>query len=99
MAVNWNAPKASPAPLDLLSLVPRARAAKAAGRAAPAFEHLADRVRAEYREMPGLNLTRDQACCLWGLERELCDRVLLHLVNSGFLTRTGHATYVRADGG
>ena len=98
MAVNWNAPKSLPAPLDLLALVPRARAAKAAGRAAPAFEHLADRVRAEYREMPGLNLTRDQACCLWGLERELCDRLLLHLVDSGFLTRTWHATYVRAAG-
>ena len=99
MAVNWNPQNPLPTPLDLLASVPRARAAKAAGRAAPAFEHLAERVRAEYRELPGLNLTRDQACCLWGLETELCDRLLLHLMDTGFLTRTWHATYVRAGGG
>ena len=60
------------------------------------FDQLAQRVRSEYREMPGLNVTRDQARCLWALEPEMCDRVLTHLVGSGFLVRTSQNTYVRA---
>jgi Fic family protein len=60
------------------------------------FEQLAQRVRSEYREMPGLNVTRDQARCLWALEPETCDRLLAHLVRSGFLVRTSQNTYVRA---
>ena len=60
------------------------------------FDQLAQRVRSEYREMPGLNVTRDQARCLWALEPEMCDRLLAHLVGSGFLVRTSQNTYVRA---
>jgi hypothetical protein len=60
---------------------------------------MARRVKAEYLEMPGLCLTREQARCLWGLDIELCDHLLAHLVEVGFLTRTAAATYVRASGG
>jgi hypothetical protein len=60
------------------------------------FEQLAQRVRSEYKEMPGLNVTRDQARCLWALEPETCDRLLAHLVRTGFLIRTLQNTYVRA---
>jgi hypothetical protein len=97
MAVNWNTSKPGP-PVDLLARIPKARAAKASGRPAPAIELVVQRVRAEYREMPGLNLTREQARCLWGLDLECCDQVLAHLVETGFLSRTRDDTYVRADG-
>jgi len=55
-------------------------------------------VRAEYLEVPGLTLTRDQAQRLWGLDRAACDRVLAALVESRFLKRTRDNRYLRADG-
>jgi hypothetical protein len=55
-------------------------------------------VRAEYLEVPGLVLTRDQAQRLWGLERAACDQVLAALVESRFLRRTRDNRYLRADG-
>ena len=64
----------------------------------PDFERLAQRVRAEYLEMPGLNLTRDQAKCLWAVDGALCDRLLAYLVDIGFLERTPKATYVHRVG-
>ena len=72
-------------------------------RAAPSntrssFDQIAQRVRAEYLEMPGLNLTRDQAKCLWAVDGPLCDRLLAYLVETGFLERTAHATYVHVAG-
>lgn len=65
--------------------------------ATPAFERLAHRIRSEYHEMPGLNVTREQARCLWALDPEVCDRLLAHLVRTGFLVRTTQHTYVRAS--
>jgi hypothetical protein len=102
MAVNWNSPKPASSATELFARVPKARPAKvdAPATAVPApIEHVARRVRAEYLEMPGLCLTRDQARCLWGLDAQVCDRVLSHLVATGFLALTAHATYIRADGG
>ena len=102
MAVNWNSSKAASPPVDLFVRVPKARSVKVAAPPVTApvpIEQVAQRVRAEYREMPGLCLTREQARCLWALDTQVCDRVLSHLVASGFLTLTEHATYVRADGG
>jgi hypothetical protein len=64
----------------------------------PDFERLAQRVRAEYLEMPGLNLTRDQAKCLWAVDAPVCDRLLAYLVDTGFLERTQKATYVHLVG-
>lgn len=55
-------------------------------------------VRAEYLEVPGLELTRDQAQRLWGLDRAACDQVLAALVESNFLRRTRDNRYLRADG-
>jgi hypothetical protein len=98
MAVNWNTSKVS-IPAQLLVPVPKARAPRVTRRLAPSFEMIAQRVRAEYLEMPGLNLTREQARCLWGLEADTCDQVLASLVESGFLVPTSHATYVRANAG
>ena len=98
MAVNWNTSNPS-LPVDLLARVPKARPLKVSGRVTSSVETIAQRVRAEYLEMPGLNLTREQARCLWGLDADTCDQLLAYLVDSGFLVCTRHGTYVRADAG
>ncbi len=43
-------------------------------------------VHAEFREMPGLRLTAQQARRLWGLDGETCDALLTTLLETGFLT-------------
>lgn len=57
---------------------------------------LADRVRAEYQEMPGLSLTAPQASRLWGIDRSECEQVLLRLVMEGVLYHTLRGAYVAA---
>jgi hypothetical protein len=54
--------------------------------AAPA--DLQRRIRAEYLEMPGLQLTAAQARCLFGLDPATCDAVLGALLDAQFLSRT-----------
>jgi hypothetical protein len=44
-----------------------------------------DRVRGEFTEMPGLQLTPDQAARLLGLDRVACQQVLERLVAASFL--------------
>jgi len=56
---------------------------------------LLDRMRAEYAEMPGLCLTRVQACRLWGLPADVCQHALDRLVASGYLTTSGGGGYLR----
>ena len=51
------------------------------------------RVRGEYLEMPGLNLTPRQARRLWQLDEETCARLFDRLVSAGFLTRTSAGTF------
>ena len=41
-----------------------------------AARDLLDRIRAEYREMPGLSLSHSQAARLWGLSKERSAGVL-----------------------
>ena len=55
------------------------------------------RVRGEYGEMPGLNLTLPQAQRLWGLDTCACEAVLRNLVDAHFLRRTPKGTFVRFD--
>jgi len=55
-------------------------------------------IRAEYLEMPGLNLTKPQVQRLWTLEPHLCDAVLDALVSADFLRKTQHEAYVLAGG-
>jgi hypothetical protein len=43
------------------------------------------RIAAEYREMPGLALTLEQAERLWGCERRTCLRVVEILIKEGLL--------------
>jgi len=57
----------------------------------------AERVRAEYREMPGLTLTRWQMRRLWRLDPSLCDAVVEALVASHFLWCRPNNTYARVS--
>jgi len=62
-------------------------------------EEIADWVRiveAEYREVPGLTLTKPQVRRLWNLDEETCDEVLRTLEDEHFLRRTEHDAYVLA---
>ena len=61
-----------------------------------ARDALMARVRGEYREMPGMRLTIDQAMKLWMLDRKTCSGVLNSLVAAHFLEMDRHGQYVRA---
>lgn len=56
-----------------------------------------DRVRGEFLEMPGLQLTMPQAARLWGMEPAACRAVIDALVQSSFLRWTPAGTIVRVD--
>jgi len=57
------------------------------------------RVCGEFLEMPGLQLTCEQAMRLWGLGRGECSTLLDVLVNAHFLCHSRHGTFKRsADG-
>jgi hypothetical protein len=61
------------------------------------FDNIVRRVREEFREMPGLRLTPAQATRLWGLERELCGRVIDSLVQASFLRWTPGGAITRVE--
>jgi hypothetical protein len=56
-------------------------------------------VEAEYREVPGLHLTKAQIQRLWRLEAGTCDTVIETLVANQFLRQTRKGAYVLAEGG
>jgi hypothetical protein len=58
---------------------------------------LFDRIRGEFNEMPGLQLTIAQAARLWGLEQAACQRIIDALVDATFLRWTPSGTVVRTD--
>jgi hypothetical protein len=62
------------------------------------LEHIVDRVREEFREMPGLRLTPAQARRLWGLEHEICRDVIDRLVSAAFLRWTAAGAVTKAEG-
>jgi hypothetical protein len=53
------------------------------------------RVRAEYLEMPGLQLTEAQAARLWHFDRAFSDAVLSALVDTRFLVKTRTSAFAR----
>lgn len=55
---------------------------------------LANRIRGEYHEMPGLRLTLTQACRLWQVDRAECQATLDALVAEGFLARTPDGVFM-----
>ena len=62
---------------------------------AEAFAVALRRARAEFLEMPGLQLTEAQAARLWSFDSALCSAVLTALVESRFLVRTRNASFSR----
>jgi DNA-binding GntR family transcriptional regulator len=64
------------------------------------IEDVLSRLRAEFLEMPGMQLTADQVHRLCGVERALCRRALDALVASRFLRVKADGRYARvADAG
>ena len=61
------------------------------------FHRLVHRVRNEFIEMPGLQLTLPQAARLWGLDPEASRRVIDTLVEGSFLRWTPRGTVMRGD--
>jgi hypothetical protein len=53
-------------------------------------------VQAEYREMPGLKLTKPQMRRLWGLDTVVCDALVDSLVAARVLQPTPSGAYVSA---
>jgi hypothetical protein len=65
----------------------------------PAGATLENRVRGEFREMPGMRLSFDQAVRLWALDRRTCQVVLERLLAVGFLERDNEGQYRKTHGG
>jgi len=59
------------------------------------FAVVVDRVRADFMEMPGLELTLPQAVRLWAIGMDDCRFVIETLVDAGFLKWTARRTIVR----
>jgi hypothetical protein len=52
-------------------------------------------IRAEYVEMPGLSLSKDQMCRMWRIDEPLCDAVVGALLASDFLEKRPGGLYAR----
>ena len=65
------------------------------------FRHmeLLRRIRGEFREMPGLRLSLEQAMRLWSLDRATCVDVLTQLRSARFLDLDTNGRYRLAHGG
>jgi hypothetical protein len=61
------------------------------------FAEAINRVRADFIEMPGLELTLPQASRLWHLGADDCRSVLDALVHAGFLVWRQQRTVMRRD--
>lgn len=59
-------------------------------------ERVAERVRAEFDEMPGLVLTMPQASKFFGLEHQIAREVMERLVGDAFLRWTPNGAVTRA---
>jgi hypothetical protein len=64
----------------------------------PAVLKLTQRIREEFDEAPGLQLTVSEGARFWDLEPETCAYILAHLFQSGFLVRAQCGRYRRANG-
>ena len=59
-------------------------------------QRLVNRVLGEFREMPSLTLTIDQACRMWGLDRTTCNSVVKELVGRRLLQWSEGGRLIRA---
>jgi len=60
------------------------------------LEPLVERVRGEFNEMPGLQLSEAQAARLWGVEQAACRQIVDVLVDAEFLRWTSNGLIARA---
>ena len=63
------------------------------------LDALLRRARGEYREMPGMRLTTEQAMRLWDLDRQTCQSLLSSLVDAHFLEVDPNGRYCKAHHG
>jgi hypothetical protein len=61
------------------------------------IDNMIDRIKSEYREMPGLQLTFEQMLRLWRLDRSTCRTLVEKLIDAQFLKTTRDGGYVRCD--
>lgn len=80
---------------ERLDAAQRGDGPKVAQGDAMSFAAVVDRVRVEFTEMPGLELTLPQAVRLWTLGADDCRHVIDALVDAGFLKWTARRTIVR----
>ena len=59
----------------------------------PLSVEVVNRVRGEFREMPGLRLRIEQAQRLWNLDRSTCEQLLASLVEVKFLRKHSDEAY------
>lgn len=59
----------------------------------PRLTKLAQRIREEFEEAPGLRITVREASRFWGLDEDTCGLVLAHLQTTGFLAKDGTERY------
>lgn len=52
-------------------------------------------IRGEFREMPGMRLTREQFRRFWNLTAQECDRVLMQLLQDEFLVEARNGLFAR----
>jgi hypothetical protein len=58
---------------------------------------LVTRIEAEFREMPGLQLTERQMRRMWGLDCPTCEAVIGVLVSHRIVVKTSREAYARAE--
>jgi phage FluMu protein Com len=58
------------------------------------LDTLTDRIRSEFRELPGLKITFQQACRLWHSNEAQCLAALEALISEGFLTRSASGAFI-----
>jgi hypothetical protein len=61
----------------------------------PVWHATIRRVRAEFDEMPSVQVTGSQACTLFGLREPISTWILMRLKDEGFLTETAQGGFVR----
>lgn len=62
----------------------------------PTIGALVRRIRQEFDEAPGLQLTVVEAVRFWSLDAKTCADILERLLQTGFLVRTPDGRYQRA---
>ena len=91
---RWRFPARAPALIK--ARFPRNQGAMISSPRSAPLAALLQRVREQYRDMPGLTLTKPQAARLFEVAPSVCAAMLRALVMEDFLSRTGDGVFVRS---